>query len=489
MHLRKYSNWFAITSSTSITRYSRRGLLRPGRPQQSLHGWIYGVPQREVPGHALVLMFILLLSWILTAQADNSAIYPGGDATYRGTLNKFAYSHPSANLTAEQKLDFTLGKAMFKRLWVSAPSSTQAADGLGPLFNARSCLQCHKGNGRGRPQKADGKTDVSLLLRFTDPIYGKQLQTFAVRGVAAEGQVDIAYSPIEVQLADGETVTLRKPHYKISSLAYGDMATTALSPRMAPQMIGLGLLEAISQQDLAKLADPNDVNGDGISGRLGQGRFGWKASMPSLNEQVQNAFATDIGISVPLFKAAAGDCTEQQTACQQAPHGNSPQYENLEAHSQVVEWTNHYVRNLAVPKRRNWNDPQVQQGEKLFYQSGCAGCHQPQFVTKADVLDFAQAGQKIWPYTDLLLHDMGDGLADGYVEGQTSGREWRTPPLWGIGLSNVVNGNAYYLHDGRARTVLEAILWHAGEAQTARDKVVGMGRAQRQKLIRFIESL
>lgn len=404
--------------------------------------------------------------------------------------NPPAYAHPAAGLTAAQKLDFTLGQAMFERLWVSAPSSTQAADGLGPLFNARSCAQCHVRNGRGRPQNADGKAHVSLVFHLDDPVYGQQLQTFAVPGVAAEGQVEIDYSTTAVELADGAMVELRKPSYRITQLAYGKLhPQTTLSPRLAPPMPGLGLLEAVGPHDLAGLADPNDSNGDGISGRLGRGRFGWKADQPGLNQQVQSAFSLDIGISVPLLPDGAGDCTLHQIDCRQAPNGNSVQYQNLEANSQMVQWTAHYVRNLTVPARRNSKKPDIASGERLFHQSGCANCHQAAFVIAKAAGKPGQSGQKIWPYTDLLLHDMGDGLADKASVHHDLAREWRTPPLWGIGLAESVNGNGYYLHDGRARTLLEAILWHGGEAQAARDRVVAMPTAQRADLIRFIQSL
>jgi CxxC motif-containing protein (DUF1111 family) len=425
-------------------------------------------------------------------------------------------------MSAERKLDFTLGKAMFKRLWVSAPTATQAADGLGPLFNARSCLLCHKRNGRGRPQAATGHTDPSFILRLSvppqneaqrtvlnerkeksiaEPTYGGQLQTFAIRGLIAEGRVEIDYEEIEVQLADNERVSLRKPTYRVTDLGYGPMhPDTMLSPRIAPQMIGLGLLGAIKEADLEMLADPDDRDNDGISGKLNRvwsrehnrlmpGRFGWKAGTATVDEQAQSAFAVDIGISTPLFRDGAGDCTEHQVSCREAPNGNSPQYENLEAHTQATAWTALYSRNLAVPQRRNLDDPQVLRGKKLFYESGCIACHKPKFITANETIDPEHSRQLIWPYTDLLLHDLGEGLADNRQEGTADGREWRTAPLWGVGLSATVNGNSYYLHDGRARTLLEAVLWHGGEAQASREQVVAMSRPQRADLIRFIESL
>ncbi|MEW8605335.1 MAG: di-heme oxidoredictase family protein [Candidatus Thiodiazotropha sp.] len=456
------------------------------------------------------------------SRPEVNEIYPGGAATHPKAADKRAFSHPSANMGVERRLDFTLGRAMFKRIWVSAPTATQAADGLGPLFNARACLLCHKGNGRGRPLEDDGDSANSLVLRLSvppgdeqqqaqlksrristmpEPTYGSQLQNFAVRGHTAEGRVKIDYQAIEVVLADNEKVQLRKPSYTITDLGYGALhPDTLISPRLAPQMIGLGLLGAIKASDLEAIADPDDRDGDGISGRLNRvwsprhdrvmpGRFGWKAGTATVDEQSQSAFFGDIGISVPLHPDASGDCTERQPACGQAPDGNSPQYENLETPSLTTRWTALYSRNLAVPRRREAGAPDVLRGKRLFYETGCIGCHIPKFVTAEEAIDPEHAGQLIWPYTDLLLHDMGEGLADDRQEGEANGREWRTAPLWGIGLSAAVNGNSFFLHDGRARTVLEAILWHGGEAQASRDKVVAMNRRQRADLIRFIESL
>ncbi|MEJ2741908.1 MAG: di-heme oxidoredictase family protein [Gammaproteobacteria bacterium] len=424
-------------------------------------------------------------------------------------------------MSAARRMDFTLGQALFKRLWVTAPSTTQAADGLGPLYNARSCSSCHQRNGRGKPQDTNGNTHRALILRLSiptsapisastpsalpDPLYGAQLQTAAIPGLSAEAQVHITYHQHVITMADNETVTLRTPHYEIQHLSQGPLhPNTHVSPRLAPALLGLGLLEAIPRSALDALADPNDRDGDGISGRLNvvwsrvlqqemPGRFGWKASAPSVNEQTQNAFFNDIGISVPLLPDGAGDCTAYQHTCQNAPTGNSPQYDDLEAHSMIVNLTTLYVSNLAVPKQRNPQDPSVLR----------AACHHPSFSTTASALTTSTtsttktshtsathvSSNRIWPYTDLLLHDMGEGLADQHPKAHISDREWRTAPLWGIGLNAAVNGNQYYLHDGRARSLLEAILWHGGEAQTARDTVITLTRSQRIDLIQFIHSL
>jgi len=446
----------------------------------------------------------------------------GGDTTHTGRIDRDAFSQPSANLSLERAMDFHLGNGLFKRLWASAPASTQAADGLGPLYNARSCQRCHVRDGRGHPPAGPDDNAVSMLLRLSippqddaqrrhlaehrlkvipEPSYGTQLQDFAIAGQMAEGRMQISYQEMPVELADGERVSLRRPTYSVAEPAYGPLhPQVMLSPRVAPQMIGLVLLEAIPAADILALADPDDRDGDGISGRPNRvwsakqqrvmlGRFGWKAGSPGIDEQSQEAFAGDIGISVPLHPAPGGDCTERQTACLQAPNGNSPQYDNLEAHAQVTDLVAFYARNLAVPARREPADPEVLAGKQLFYEAGCIACHRPKYVTAEHPEHPEQSGQLIWPYTDLLLHDMGEGLADHRPEGAASGREWRTPPLWGIGLTPTVNGHSFYLHDGRARNLLEAILWHDGEARAARDAVQHMSARQRRLLLRFVESL
>ena len=271
-----------------------------------------------------------------------------------------------------------------------------------------------------------------------------------------------------------------------------------MSPRVAPPMIGAGLLEAVPDRDILARADPEDSDGDGISGRPNRvwseehgkamlGRFGWKAGQPTLIQQAAAAFRGDIGISTPLFPLPYGDCTETQPACLDAPHGNDAN--GVEAGDALFDVLMFYVRNLAVPARRKPEHPLVLQGKRLFYEAGCTGCHTPKFVTRRASIGAEQSFQLIWPYTDLLLHDMGPGLADNRPEGEATGREWRTPPLWGIGLTEVVNGHRFFLHDGRARGLLEAVLWHGGEAEAAKERVVDMTEEEREALLAFLRSL
>ncbi|UCI07546.1 di-heme oxidoredictase family protein [Mesorhizobium sp. B1-1-8] len=445
----------------------------------------------------------------------------GGAGTSRKDVNRDAFSQSSANITFEEEGSFKLGNALFRKNWVSSPSSTQASDGLGPLFNERACQNCHLQDGRGRPP-AGGTGSTSMFLRlardassedekaalaghqalnFPDPVYGSQLQELAVPGLKGEGRMHVDYSEQKVTLGDGAAVSLRKPSYSVEGLGYGPLdPRTTLSPRLTPPMIGLGLIEQISPADILAHADPDDRDGDGISGRpnivrdelggeLTLGRFGWKAQTASIRQQAADAFAGDIGISTPEMPKHWGDCTQAQRDCLALPNGMQQRLGTAEAPPPVMDLVTFYAQNLAVPARRDLDEPDVLAGKKQFYEMGCISCHTPKFVTLRGTPNKAQAFQLIWPYSDFLLHDMGPGLADGQRVGEASGSEWRTPPLWGIGLTATVNGNTFYLHDGRARSLAEAILWHGGEGQKARDRFAAANAADRDALIKFLESL
>ncbi|KKB84248.1 thiol oxidoreductase [Devosia limi DSM 17137] len=446
-----------------------------------------------------------------------------GAGTTTKIVNADAFSHFMANLSFEQEESFKLGNALFRKLWVSSPSSTQASDGLGPLFNARACQSCHLKDGRGHtPFDATRESGVSMFLRLSvppgdndtrlaldgvvageigDPVYGTQLQDFAVPGLKAEGRMVVDYTDLPVTLGDGSVVMLRQPAYSVADLAYGPLADAVmLSPRVAPQMIGLGLVEEIPPEDILALADPDDLNGDGISGRANWtidpesgsvmlGRFGWKAGMATIRSQSAAAFAGDIGISTPLVNLPHGDCTERQTECLALPTGEQARLGVSEAPDPVLDLVTFYSQTLGVPERRDVGEPAVLRGKAAFYGAGCASCHTPKFVTSRAAENPAHKFQLIWPYSDFLLHDMGEGLADHRPEGLADGYEWRTPPLWGIGLTQTVSGHTQLLHDGRARNATEAILWHGGEAQAARDAFAGMEKSTRDDLIAFLESL
>jgi CxxC motif-containing protein (DUF1111 family) len=409
-------------------------------------------------------------------------------------------------LSAEQETRFFVGNSFFNRNWVIAPSSTAARNGLGPLFNARSCSACHLRDGRGQPPSTPDAPMVALLLRLSipgpephhgvvpEPHYGDQLQGFAIPGVPPEGKAVITYTDLPGAFADGEAYSLRQPAYNITELGYGALhPDTRLSPRVAPFMIGLGLLEAVPAEALLALADPDDRDGDGISGRPNMvwdiasqqavlGRFGWKANQPSVAQQTAAAFLGDIGITSALFPDE--NCTAVQTACRNAPNGGQP-----EVAPDILQDIVFYARTLAVPAQRQWDDPAVLRGKQLFVQARCAGCHTPTLRTGPVPELPGLSHQVIHPYTDLLLHDLGAGLADGRSDFAATGQEWRTAPLWGIGLIETVNGHTTFLHDGRARNLSEAILWHGGEAEAAREAFRSLPRAEREALLRFLGSL
>jgi CxxC motif-containing protein (DUF1111 family) len=453
------------------------------------------------------------------SKAEPFEAKPGGVATSTKLPDHDIFSSPSANLTVEQARDFKLGNALFDKIWVSSPFSTQASDGLGPLFNARACQSCHLKNGRGNPmeiasdassiflrlarpaQSGAEKADIASLkaLNFPDPVYGFQIQDRAITGLKGEARMTVAYTEVAVQFKDGTSANLRKPTYSLTNLAYGPLVeSVTISPRIANPMIGLGLLQAIHPADILALSDPEDADKDGISGKanlvrvaggeIALGRFGWKAQNASLRAQTAEAFAGDIGISSPDIPVATGDCTRLQHDCLKSVPRDQDRLGSIEAPDPVLELVTFYSENLAVPARRGIDDPKVLNGKQLFYQSGCAACHTPKFVTRRDATINQHASQLIWPYSDMLLHDMGEGLADGQPVGLADGREWRTPPLWGIGLTQTVSGHTYFLHDGRARNLTEAILWHGGEGQGARDKFAAMAKADRDALLSFLES-
>ncbi|PRA63902.1 thiol oxidoreductase [Pseudomonas sp. MYb187] len=440
----------------------------------------------------------------------------GGGKTTVNKRDQNAYSMPSANLAPSRRLDFSVGNSFFRNPWVIAPATTTARDGLGPLFNTNACQNCHIKDGRGHPPGPNAKHAVSMLVRLSipdqpqyakvieqlgivpEPVYGGQFQDMAVPGVVPEGKVRVEYSPVPVTFKDGTIVELRQPTLKITQLGYGPMhPDTRLSARVAPPMIGLGLLEAIPEAALLANADPDDRNGDGIRGRPNQvwddaqgktvmGRFGWKAGQPNVNQQNVHAFSGDMGLTTRL--RPMDDCTPAQLDCLNAPSGNGANGDQ-EVSENILRLVLFYTRNLAVPNRQDVDSPQVLAGKNLFHQAGCQSCHTPRFTTAADAAEPELANQLIRPYSDLLLHDMGPGLADNRTEFKAGGQDWRTPPLWGIGLTQTVSGHTQLLHDGRARNLLEAVLWHGGEAEAAKQHVLTFNAEQRAALLAFLNSL
>ena len=446
-----------------------------------------------------------------TSNAGDEAL-PGG-ATTVWAEGKNAFSFPAANLPDAERTRFAIGNSFFKRNWVQAGASASARDGLGPHFIARSCGGCHSLDGRGAPPAA-GEAAVALLLRLSvpgtdahggpkpDPVYGDQLANAAIPGVRPEGRVVIRHETVQGRFDDGTPWTLRKPVYSIGEPAYGPPSPDLMiGPRIAPQLIGVGLLEAIPEVEIlanaaAQAAAPGPVKGrpnrvrDLPTGRADAlGRFGWKANVATIAHQTAGAFHGDIGITSPWFPAQG--CTAAQRDCAAAPGGGHGDATEIDA--KTLADVVFYQAVLAPPARRDAADATVQRGRALFAQAGCAVCHRPSYVTGTPPLPALSSavvqGQTIWPYTDLLLHDMGDGLADGRPDFGAGGRDWKTPALWGTGRIHAVNGHRRLLHDGRADGVMEAVLWHGGEAEAARRAVLAFTREDREALVRFVESL
>ena len=431
--------------------------------------------------------------------------FSGGTTTVFND-GKDAYSLALANISRDTRRLFVVGNSFFNENWIIAPASAQARDGLGPLFHARSCSSCHTKDGRGSPPK-EGETMTGLLLRLSvpgadphgaplpDPIYGGQLAVRALPGSQPEARIPIKWIISTRTLPDGETVELRRPEFGPISWNYGPPAAGLLiGPRLAQPVYGSGLLEAIPEATLRSLTDPDDKKRDGISGRLNEvwslefqktmpGRFGWTANQPTLRQQTADAFTGDIGITNRLHPE------ESLTAPQQPilgalPHGGTP-----ELSDHILDRVVTYVQSLAVPARRKLDDPVARRGEKLFAQVNCTACHLPELKTGSDHPLKELRDQTIRPYTNLLLHDMGEELSDHRPDFLATGSEWRTPPLWGIGLNKEVNGNTFFLHDGRARTLTEATVWHDGEAKPSREAFENLTKEERHALVAFLESL
>lgn len=443
---------------------------------------------------------------------------PGGETSVHKAKRGL---DPVANLPPDARSHFFAGKALAKQPWVRAPTTTDARDGLGPLYNARSCTACHPSGGRGRVPLKDGEPVLGgALVRLSvpgqnqtegvvpEPRYGAQLQTKSValssllghetkrKGeVEPEAKLSLRWKETTFRYPDGREVMLRRPEPQLDELAYGPLAPdTMMSLRNAPALYGMGLLEAIRVEDILAYADPDDRDGDGISGRANHvwdrtaqrrvlGRFGHKANQPSLHQQVAAAFAGDIGITNPVH--ADQPCTATQEACMASPSGAGS--DGVEIDAKLLALVVDFVRNLAVSNRPDATDPQVVRGRAAFLRQGCAKCHRPSYAT---VSTFAHLdGQEIWPYSDLLLHDMGEALSDGRPDHEASGSEWRTAPLWASGPPRGTASSIYLLHDGRAATHEEAILWHGGEASAAREAFVNAASDERSALLRFLESL
>lgn len=444
-----------------------------------------------------LLLLLALVPAIPTHATADEALAGGAFTVFEGGRAAFTTVAPA--LPDDLLREFAKGRTVFNRPWLQAPAEDRHFVGVGPLFNRLSCVACHPRNGGGFAPEAPDEPMRTMLVRLSvpgiaanggpkpHPAYGDQLNEEGVPGVPGEGRAMVRWHERREVLPGGEAVTLRRPELRFEKLAYGPLGPDALtSARIAPPIHGLGLLAAVPESDILAIAAenggrPNRV-WDAGHGRAVLGRFGWKANQPSVHQQLAGAMLGDIGITSPLFPEQ--NCTEIQTACRATPQPAEPEM----TAGQLLALETYHL-GLGVPARRGVDDPTVRRGQALFAAAGCAACHRPTLKTGPHPSLEQLAGQEIHPYTDLLLHDMGDGLADGRPDFLATGREWRTPPLWGLGLRPVVTERAGLLHDGRARTPLEAILWHGGQAQAAADAVRRMPPEDRRALLRFLDSL
>jgi CxxC motif-containing protein (DUF1111 family) len=422
-----------------------------------------------------------------------------GGATTVFLSDETAFGQAAPNLSPASLRKHDAGDEAFAAEF-AARASMGVPGGLGPIFHHVACEGCHVGDGRGKPE-LDEKGFNGLLLRLSQmgvdahggglPImgFGGQLQDQAIAGVRPEGKFSIAYTEQAGAFGDGTPFSLRAPRYVIQNTYLPLPANVQVSPRIASPVFGLGLLEALDEQTIVAGADPNDRNNDGISGKANYvwdvksqkivlGRFGWKANQPSLLQQNAAAFNGDMGVTTSLFpdESSAGQI--------QAIPAHAPEVDD-----RTLDAVVHYTQTLGVPARRNLADAAVQRGKLVFENAKCAACHTPSLRTGTLQGLPEVSNQQIFPYTDMLLHDMGEGLADNRPDFAATGREWRTTPLWGLGLTATVNKHTFLLHDGRARNVMEAILWHGGEAQASRDYVRRLAKDDRDALLAFLSSL
>lgn len=467
------------------------------------------------------------------AQAVENEHLSGGEASIK-KIQSDAFSENSNNMTSvDRKQKFNLGDDFFNNPWVEGSASTSSRDGLGGLFNNNACQDCHIRDGRGHAPVDDTDFDSilfrtatanlsfvdedlilqSLKANVPDMYFGGQLQQHGISGVSPEVDLSVTYQDKVVSFTDGTSITLRAPIWTINSYDPNRSfeSDIVFSARVAPPMIGLGLLALIPEVDILIQEDLNDNDADGISGKanyvwsiennnVSLGRFGWKAGQPSILEQSAGAFVNDMGLTNRLHEDET--CTDDQTECLNAPNGNGDSINNYdyEVSDTVLEAIAFYSSHLAVPERRDAYSEQVLIGKALFQQAGCQGCHTPSYLTGYDQDQPELSEQTIFPYTDMLLHDMGEDLADFTPDNDpastdmlyeylATASEWRTPPLWGLGLTKTVDPQATFLHDGRAETIMEAVLWHGGEAQSAKEKVLEFNQEEREALLAFLNDL
>ncbi len=425
-----------------------------------------------------------------TPDADTNWLPAGGSATITSDITRpFLQIIPSLPISALNGV--SPGRELFITQWTPANEGRVLFDGVGPLFNANSCTQCHSAEGRQPIYAADGELSDAILFRLGNKqgqahaYYGEQMQHHSIHpSILTEGKMKY-YS---TAATDATPAGMRFAFTPTD--ANQPLGDTAFSGRISPQLVGMGLLDLIPDANIVAAADPDDRNQDGISGRVhwvneGKqqkvGRFGWKAINTSLRIQNANAMSQDMGLTTSVFMDP--NCTTNQPICWTAANGGTP-----EVSDSGLEAVTDFMTALAVPERRTGDLQTFNKGANLFAQVGCASCHTPKQKTGDSVRFPLLSQQTIYPYTDLLLHNMGAGLDDGVKEKQAESFEWRTPPLWGIGIV-ARNPEARFLHDGRASSLTEAILWHGGEAETTKMRFKQLPAEQKETLLTFLRGI
>lgn len=425
-------------------------------------------------------------------DVDETNALLGGDLATVFIQSSGAFQIPIPTLSELDAAKHLVGDSVFDANFVTAPS--RVFPGLGPLYNNTGCSTCHVKEGRGEPQLGVGPQGSQMLVmtsmltgepdvpggQIPVPGLGFQVRDQAIFGQIPNAAVSLEWEDLEEEtFADGTPFRLRRPKVNVTLTGGGSLPEGAvMSARQPLPVFGMGLLEAIPEEAIrARSEDPNKVKGrvnevwSRIENKLVIGRFGRKAGLPSIVEQAAKAFSLDVGITNDIFVSG-----------EEAPGAA------VEISRADIESAAFYLRTIAVPARRNLGDPTAQRGEAIFREAGCTGCHVEEWQTGDHEIE-ALANQTIHPYSDLLLHDMGEGLADGRPEFGASGSEWRTPTLWGIGLTETVLPRASYLHDGRARSPMEAILWHGGQARGPREYFRNLPAADREALLKFLKSI
>jgi CxxC motif-containing protein (DUF1111 family) len=434
--------------------------------------------RRAAPAAVRVWCSLLAASSIAAHGGSSSHAETQGLREFTDARNPPAYAY----LDASQQERVDLGHAVFNTQWVPAGTANAVRrDGLGPLFNASACDACHNEGAHGRGPTGDGTAPIALVVQLQmrpqgraqsfsgDVLYGHTLNTAAIDGFSAEGRIVIHYEELSGAYPDGAMWHLRAPRYQLTDLTRGPLAArTVIQPRLAPALFGVGLLEAVP----------------GVPA----GRFGWQGESTSVRDQTTKAFARDMGLTTS--DRPFDDCTSAEPECLAAANGGTPEVSD-ELLDAVVE----FQRTLAVPEPPPTpatvrpSATVRRAAGRLFADVGCAACHRPLLPVNLPRVLGSTGRTRIAPYTDLVLHDLGPRLADRDASGRIVPSRWRTAPLWGMAYRLEFERDPTFLHDGRARSIEEAILWHDGEAEPARRKFTHLTPRRRAQLLRWIGML